>query len=262
MAAALKSLLGYWLMPLPFCVATMIVGLAMLRGSCCARAGRWVFGTGFLLLLLFGNGYVSRWLIRPLETKYAPIPELAGGTALPPALAACRYVVVLGGGNGDGPGVSANNLLSASARGRLVEGVRLLRMLPDAKLIVSGPALGRRDSHATVLGRTAIALGLPPERILTIDEALDTEAEAQAVQRRVQAAPIALVTSAWHLPRAQALFRKAGVNALPCPADFTAHARDPFQFEDLFWRTSALERSTYAVRERLGYLWSWLRGRI
>jgi uncharacterized SAM-binding protein YcdF (DUF218 family) len=52
------------------------------------------------------------------------------------------------------------------------------------------------------------------------------------------------------------------VNALPCPADFTAHARDPFQFEDLFWRTSALERSTYAVRERLGYLWSWLRGRI
>ena len=83
----LKSMLAYWLMPLPFCAATMIVGLVMLRGKCCARAGRWIFGAGFLLLLLFGNGYVSRWLIRPLETKYAAIPELAFGAALPPALA-------------------------------------------------------------------------------------------------------------------------------------------------------------------------------
>jgi len=262
MVAALKSLLSYWLMPLPFCVAAMLAGLVMLRCACCARAGRFVFGAGLGLLLLFGNGYVSRWLIRPLETRYAAIPELPAGKLIPPELAACRYVVVLGGGNGDGPGVSANNLLSASARARLVEGVRLLRVLPDAKLIVSGPAQGRRDSHATVMGRTAIALGLAPERIVTIDEARDTEAEAQAVRRRVQDAPIALVTSAWHLPRALALFRKAGVNALPCPADFTAHARDPFQFEDIFWRTSALERSTYAVRERLGYLWSWLRGRV
>jgi uncharacterized SAM-binding protein YcdF (DUF218 family) len=262
MVAALKSLLGYWLMPLPFCVAVMLAGLVMLRCRCCARSGRIVFGGGFVLLLLFGNGYVSRWLIHPLETKYAAVPELVAGAPVPAPLAACRFVVVLGGGNGDGPGVSANNLLSASARARLVEGVRLLRVLPDAKLIVSGPAQGRRDSHATVMGRTAIALGLAPERIVTIDEARDTEAEAQAVRRRVQDAPIALVTSAWHLPRALALFRKAGVNTLPCPADFTAHARDPFQFEDIFWRTSALERSTYAVRERLGYLWSWLRGRV
>jgi len=261
MAAALKSLLGYWLMPLPFCVAAMLAGLVLMRGKGGARAGRILFSGGFVLLLLFGNGYVSRWLIRPLETKFAAIPELAVGTPVPAPLAACRFVVVLGGGNGDGPGVSANNLLSASARARLVEGVRLLRVLPDAKLIVSGPAQGRRDSHATVMGRTAIALGLAPDRIVTIDEARDTEGEAQAVRRRVLDAPIALVTSAWHLPRAVALFRKAGVNALPCPADFTAHARDPFQFEDLFWRTSALERSTYAVRERLGLLWSWLRGR-
>lgn len=261
MADALKSLLGYWLMPLPFCVAAMVAGLLMTRCACCARTGRFVFGVGFGLLLLFGNGYVSRWLIRPLETKYKAIPELPAGTAIPPELAACRFVVVLGGGNGDGPGVSANNLLSASARARLVEGVRLLRVLPEAKLILSGPAQGRRDSHATVMGRTAIALGLAPERIVTIDEARDTEAEATAVRRRVQETPVALVTSAWHLPRAAALFRNAGVYALPCPADFTAHARDPFQFEDLFWRTSALERSTYAVRERLGFLWSWLRGK-
>jgi len=227
-----------------------------------ARAGRWLFGGGLGLLLLFGNGYVSRWLIRPLETRYAAIPELPAGAPVPPALAACRYVVVLGGGNGDGPGVSANNLLSGSARARLVEGVRLLRSLPEARLIVSGPAHGRRDSHATVLGRTAIALGLPPDRVLTIDEARDTEGEAAAVARRVGNAPVALVTSAWHLPRAHALFRRAGVDALPCPADFTAHARDPFQFEDLFWRTSALERSTYAVRERLGYAWAWLRRKV
>lgn len=262
MGTALKSFLAYGLMPLPFCIATMLTGLLLLRRAGSRRLGRGVFGTGFGLLLLFGNGYVSRWLIRPLETKYAAIPELPAGIPVPAGLASCRYVVVLGGGNGDGPGVSANNLLSGSARARLVEGVRLLRVLPEARLIVSGPAHGNRDSHATVLGRTAIALGLPPERILTIDHARDTEAEAAAVRRQVEDAPIALVTSAWHLPRAMALFRRAGVDALPCPADFTAHARDPFRFEDLFWRTSALERSTYAVRERWGYLWAWLRRKV
>jgi uncharacterized SAM-binding protein YcdF (DUF218 family) len=61
------------------------------------------------------------------------------------------------------------------------------------------------------------------------------------------------------MPRAAALFRRAGVNALPCPADFTARPNEDFRFVDLTWDTASLERSTWAVRERLGMLWVKLR---
>jgi uncharacterized SAM-binding protein YcdF (DUF218 family) len=58
-----------------------------------------------------------------------------------------------------------------------------------------------------------------------------------------------------------ALFRHAGLRPLPCPADYTARAGDDLQWQDFLWDTESLGRSTWAVRERLGYLWVWLRGK-
>jgi uncharacterized SAM-binding protein YcdF (DUF218 family) len=63
------------------------------------------------------------------------------------------------------------------------------------------------------------------------------------------------------MPRAVALFRHTGLAPLPCPTDYTSHAGDDFHWSDLFWNVESLERSTWAVRERIGYLWIWLRGK-
>jgi uncharacterized SAM-binding protein YcdF (DUF218 family) len=70
------------------------------------------------------------------------------------------------------------------------------------------------------------------------------------------------VTTAWHLPRAAALFRRAGVDLLPCPTDYTARPSPEFYWSDVDWDVASLERSTAAVRERIGYLWVWLRGKV
>jgi uncharacterized SAM-binding protein YcdF (DUF218 family) len=200
--------------------------------------------------------------VRPLESQYASVPELREGAAPPPELAACRYVVVLGGGHSDTPGLSATQRLSPSALGRVVEGVRLLRALPSATLIVSGPAVGNNPSHARVLAEAARSLGIGNRSVELIDTARDTEDEAAAVRRIAGDAPVALVTSAWHMPRAAALFRKAGVKALPCPADYSARPNADFRWVDLTWDTASLERSTWAVRERIGMMWARLRGKI
>jgi uncharacterized SAM-binding protein YcdF (DUF218 family) len=259
----LKKLIGFWLMPLPFCLTLLVVGL----GFAClsakrARLGRRLALAGLGLLLLFSNKYVSIWLVHPLEARHAAIPELTAGQPLPPQLAACRYVVVLGGGNGNSHGLSATSQLSSSALARVTEAVRLLRVLPDASLIVSGPGDGGdHPTHATMLTRAAVSLGVEPSRIAFIDQARDTEDESLATARIVGTAPFALVTSAWHMPRAVALFRHAGLSPLPCPADFSAHTDDDFSWTDLFPEEPSLERSTWAVRERLGYLWIWLRGK-
>lgn len=257
----LKKFVSFWLMPLPLCATAIVVGLCLLRSSRRARLGRALIGAAVVLLIVLSNSFVSKWLLRPLEARHPAIPELRAGEPLPPGLAACRFVVVLGGGHGYSPGLSGNNLLLSSSLSRLAEGVRLVRALPEARLVVSGPGEGGRPTHARVQARAAEALGIAQERILLIEDARDTEDESRAVIRLTGGAPIALVTSAWHMPRAAALFRGAGLAPLPCPADFRVHTDDPLRFEDFLWDAESLARSTFAVRERIGYLWIWLRGK-
>lgn len=258
---ALKKFISYWLMPLPFCFVVGAAGLVLLRTRKYPRLG-WTLTLGALtLLMLLSNKAVSRALLRPLENQHAAIPELAAGSPVPASLAGCRYVVVLGGANGYSPQTSAVNLLSNASLARVAEAVRILRALPEAKLIVSGPPIGTGEAHATVLARAAESLGIARTRVLYVAHARDTEEEAQAVSDLVKTEPVALVTSAWHLPRSMALFRSVGVRALPVPADFRTHAYDPWDWGDLAWDVGALERSTLALRERLGYTWAWLRGK-
>lgn len=260
----LKKFVSFWLMPLPFCLTLLAVGLGLLLWNRRVRLGRGLLLAGTILLMLFSNKLVSHALVRPLEARYPAIPELVAGTPLPPELAACRFVVVLGGGNGHGPGLSATNQLSVSALARLTEAVRLLRVLPDARAIISGPGDPKRPdrpTHAEMVLRAAESLGLDRQRATLIENGRDTEEESLAVKRLVGTAPFALITSAWHLPRTMALFGHAGLTPLPCPADYSARAGDELQWQDFLWDIESLGRSTWAVRERIGYLWIWLRGK-
>ena len=261
MAFWLKKAVSFWLMPLPVCLVLIVTGLWLLLVRRRPRPGRGLLIGGVLLLLLFSNGLVSTWLLRPLESQYPAIPELASGAAPPAALARCRYVVVLGGGHSDTDKLPATGKLSPFARARLLEGLRLLRVLPEARLIVSGGADGSHPSHAAVLAQAAMALGVSSDRIIKLEATRDTGDEAQTVRRLIGDAPVALVTSAWHLPRATGLFQQAGVDALPCPADFLAVPSGEWSWRDLLCDANSLNSSTYAVHEYLGRLWVWLRGK-
>lgn len=259
----LKKTVGYWLMPLPFCLALMVAGLLLLRSTRWPRAGRRLLLAGVLLLLVLSHKQVGRALLRPLESQYPAIPEMASGASLPAPLKACRFIVVLGGGHADSTGLSANQKLSSSALSRLTEGVRLARLLPEASLIVSGPADGKGATHASVLAAAAVSLGLDPRRIVQIETARDTDDEVQEVRRRIgPGVPFALVTSAWHMPRAVALMRRAGLAPLPCPADFLSRAGGEFRAADWLFDLSGLQQSTWAVYERLGATWARLQGKI
>ncbi|HYP16820.1 MAG TPA: ElyC/SanA/YdcF family protein, partial [Opitutus sp.] len=234
--------------------------LILALGARRRNLGRGLLALGLGLLLLFSNKAVSTWLILPLEQTYPPLPEFAVGASVPAELAACRFVVVLGGGHGDTPGLAALNKLSTSARARLTEGVRLLRVLPDAKLVVSGRGAPDKPTHAAVLAEAAISLGVERARIVQLDSPRDTAEEAAELASLVGASPFALVSSAWHLPRATALMRHAGLQPLSCPTDYTARPSLHRTWSDYTWDTESLGRSTWAVHERIGYAWGRLRG--
>lgn len=258
----LKKFVSFWLMPLPFCITAMLAGLVLLRWTSWRRTGRTLLVGGLALLILASNHFVSRGLMRPLETQYPSMPPFVAGQPLPPALASCKYVMVLGAGGGFSVNMPATSLVSSAALARIVEASRLMHVLPEAKLVVSGPHIvDNAPTHATMLAQAGIILGVPKDRILYIDNALDTEDEARALLKIAGDAPVAVVTSAWHMPRSMALLRSFGIQAVACPTDYRTHELDGFYFGDLLWDVENIARTTLAVRERIGYLWITLRGR-
>lgn len=263
MGFALKKFVSFWLMPLPFCLTLSLVGLALLFSRKRVRLGRTLIAVSLLLLLLLGNGAVSIWLMRPLESIYPPVPELIAGEAPPEALTRCGYIVVLGGGHTDSENISSLSKLSSAARSRIAEGVRLAHALPEARLVVSGHGEPGMPTHAAILADAAVSLGIDPSRIVALHEPRDTHDEARLVAALVGDTPFALVTSAGHLRRATALMKRAGANPVPCPCDFSAWPRPTKRWRDyLQWDAESLVRSTAAIYERLGYTWARLRGQV
>jgi uncharacterized SAM-binding protein YcdF (DUF218 family) len=255
----LKKVVSFFLMPLPVCMVLLVLGLLVGRLGRLARLGGRLTLAATVLLFLFSNRFVSTHLLRPLELRFPAIPEIAPGSPAPEAIATCKIVAVLGSGHSEMPGISATGQLATAGLARIVEAVRILRAVPGARLIVSGPGEPGHPSHASVLALAAESLGVDPSRITLLETARDTEDEAMDVARMAKGARIALVTSSWHMPRAVHLFRKAGADFVPCPADFVSRSDIQLHWSDFGCDSTSLERSTLAVHEWIGLLWLHLR---
>lgn len=201
----------------------------------------------------------------PSPTPEVEAPSKAPATtaeAWPEPLRATGFVAVLGGGNGDRAELSAGQRLSDSARARLLEGLRLALALPDSWLVVSGPVdpLDDADSatpHARVLADAAVELGFPRGRIVEITTARDTTEEVAALHRLAGEERVALVTSAWHLPRAMRLAESEGLDAFPCPADYLGGREGRVKhLAWVTWDADSLMNTTRAWREYLGQTWA------
>ena len=94
---------------------------------------------------------------------------------------------------------------------------------------------------------------------------LNTADEAVAIRRLLPArqSRVLLVTSAFHMRRAQRLFERQGLQVLPFPVDFQARGRwaGPLWRDPTQWlpSASALDNSSRALRELLARLvyWAW-----
>ncbi len=265
---ALKKIIGSLLMPLPLSLIFLSLGLLLLAFR--RRRPAWLgLGLGLAILLLAGNRAASTLLCASLETRYAPAPLLLSPDK-PSVINPCDYVAVLGSGHGEARDLSAAQRLCDSARARLLEGLRIARLLPEARLILSGPRSSMTgtpldagsQTHARVMADAAVELGFPRDRILEIDTARDTAEETAALAKLAGKHRIALVTSAWHIPRAMRLARHAGLNAVACPADYLGRSEPaPSPIAWVSWDAESLSNSTRAWREYIGLAWTCLQGK-
>jgi len=245
----LKKLVSYFLLPFPLSLTLALGGVTVLWFTARARTGRMLV-TVSTALLLFASWYpTSQWFLSPLHRRT--------GLADPAVAAAgARWIVVLGAGYDARQTAPATSRLSPYTLERLVEGIRVYRALPGAKLIMSGRGYGELPTEAAVMKQAAQALGVPGTDILLEAESEDTPDEARLIRPMVGSDRVVLVTSAVHMERSARLFEKQGISIIEAPAGFW-----PGQFS--IWPNS--ERLGWvegAEHERLGLLWARLRGAI
>ena len=115
-----------------------------------------------------------------------------------------------------GSGVMPEGELEDNSLRRTVHGVRLFRRGLAPHLVLLGPA---RDGvvEAEVRARYAADLGVPPDALVVERGGLSTREEASLIARRLQPSSILLVTGLHHLPRARAVFERAGIRVHAAP---------------------------------------------
>lgn len=253
MGFILKKVAGLLVQPLSVVILLLLVGCFLLWRGRRERLARVLVTCGTLLLLLISFQLLPSGVGRLLEAQY----DTYAPTDVDPA-----YVVVLGGGVRDDPTLPLSARLSPVALARLVEGVRVAQLHPDARLIVSGGNVFSAVAEARVAAEVARMLGVENDRIIVEDASLDTHEQAIRVAEIVGDRTTVVVTSATHMPRSMRIFRKQGVNAVAAP---TAHLFRP--------QASAGPRAYLPTAEHLyafeivmhevfGLAWAWVNGMV
>ena len=246
MLFSLKKAVGGLLLPLPFLLLLMALGILLLWCSRWQKSGKIVISVSWLVLLLLSLQPVADRLLFPLENRYA---TWNGAEKV-------DYIVVLGGGYTFNPNWAPSSNLVGNSLPRVTEGVRQWRRNPDSTMIFTGAAGGQNPrSNAWVAASVAESLGVPPEQIKILDQPKDTEEEALAVKRQVGQHPFLLISSANHLPRAMQFFQAAGLNPIAAPANQMSITSPLNWWERAIPSPLWLGHSERAVYETLGQAW-------
>lgn len=111
-------------------------------------------------------------------------------------------------------------------------------------------------SEGEVLKKEALKRGVPAHDILLSQVVLNTSDEAYAISALLgQKKKIILITSAFHMKRAQHLFEKQGFDVLPYKVDFKTPPMPSYYLIDFLPTTRALCHTELAFREFLGRLY-------
>ncbi len=257
----LKKIISGFLSPLTLSLLLLFLGLYLLWFTSKQKAGKILVSAGLVILTLFSYSVIGDKLLRPLEREYNSF-EMKGSSSVSKTEneSAIKYVVVLGGGHSSDPELP---LLSQIGRGslvRLIEGIRIYRKYPGAKLLLSGGSVFDPVPEAEVLARVAIETGVPEKDIILESKSKDTKDEAMFIKPIVGNEPFVLVTTASHMPRSMALFKKLGMKPIPSPIGHRVSERQGLSPHSFFPSTGNLFRSEMAIHEYLGLTWSKLRG--
>ena len=144
------------------------------------------------------------------------------------------------------------------ASDRIFAGIELIKKNKDPIMILTGGKLpwsvGKPEGEH--LRDVAIKYGVPNKNILLTENVENTDQEAKAVGKLLNktSPKIILVTSAFHMPRAQKVFEAVGINIEPFAVDFLSEA-DKYTIMNFIPSAGALNQTSFFIRELIGRLY-------
>lgn len=234
----LKHFISFFLSPLVMVFVLAALGLYYVnkrhykKEKIYKKRGRLFFIASFMWLFFISYQPVATSLFLSLENQYAKlktIPEKA------------EYILALGG----------------DSRGRSYEVLRLYQQNKKLKIVASGYK-SKRNGGAEYTANLLIESGVNPASIITKPEPRDTKEEVLMMKEIAGDKPFILVTAAYHMPRAIALFKKAGLNPIAAPTRFSDA---PIDFTEMM-SISSMQHVNVALHEYIGMLWYKIRGDI
>jgi uncharacterized SAM-binding protein YcdF (DUF218 family) len=141
---------------------------------------------------------------------------------------------------------------------RFFGGIALFKAGKAQKLVFTGGKMHwnkSKKNEGEVLKQYAISNGIPSIKILVTKDVENTAEEAEAVKELIGSSKqIILVTSAYHMYRAQRLLENQGFIVIPYKVDFKTAGESEITFMD-FLPSAKLEMTENGIREIIGRLY-------
>ena len=168
----------------------------------------------------------------------------------------CCYdaIVVLGGGIGAASPPELPDPHLNDGADRVWQAARLWKRGVAPRIIVSGGSFlaqhgGPPTTEAEAMRTFLIDLGVPADAITDEGKALNTIENIRNVRAIVGQGRVALVTSAYHMPRALQLAALAGLNVGAFPTDYQVVPASRLPWDDWLPSVGGLSASNLALRE-------------
>ena len=206
------------------------------------------------ILIVCSLPVFSNKLISYLERDYSLVPPASAKTA--------DAIVVLSGMVRTIEGANGLEYEWGEASDRIFAGIDLIKENKAPALVLTGGKLpwsvGKPEGE--YLRDIAEKLGVSSDVILLTENVQNTDQEAKAVAKLLnkEVPNIILVTSAFHMPRAQKVFESAGIVVSPFPVDFLSGA-DNTKIMDFMPNAEAFRDTSFFVREIIGRLYYYLK---
>ena len=200
-----------------------------------------------VVLFLLSIPLTSDYLIRSVEQFQTRrlVSEVGTGDA----------IVVLSGMFTSAPLAGGGFISEWIDPDRFFAGIELIKASKAPIVIFTGGKMPWTSSkpEGELLKEYAVQFGVPAGCIILTSNVENTEDEAREVQKYLGSAKkVILVTSAFHMHRAEALFVAHGLHVIPFPVDFKVDASSSFTVLDVLPNASSLKGSEMAMREWYG----------
>jgi uncharacterized SAM-binding protein YcdF (DUF218 family) len=251
----LSKTLGIMLLPTNLLILLGILGVLLLATRF-AALGRKLLIASMLMLAICGFLPLGNLLLYPLENRFSPWDAARG---------APDGIVVLGGPIDPDLSAAHDTPVISSAPDRIVATAELARKYPNARIVFSGGSadlISPDAKEADFAVEIFEALGIDKTRVIVERRSRNTYENAAFSKALVVPKPgerWLLVTSAFHMPRAVGLFRKAGFAVEPYPVDW--RVGEGSDVVALSQAAAGLARTDTAMREWIGLLAYWLNGK-